>query len=146
MLFLSTLGLNAQKTKDYSKSTATINSVIETFYAVISADKGIERDWELFKILFHKDVTLTNTQDATKYTSPEDYIKTNGMLMVENGLHTVELNRNEQTVNEITEVISTYKSYKNIGDTESFSRGTYTIKLKNNCKRWYIINLSWTQE
>jgi hypothetical protein len=42
--FLSTLGLNAQVAKDYSKQVVTLDSTIETLYSVISGDKGVERD------------------------------------------------------------------------------------------------------
>ena len=58
VLFLSTLGLSAQDTKDYSEQVATLDSTIETLYAVISGDKGVERNWDLFRYLFYKDAKL----------------------------------------------------------------------------------------
>ena len=43
---------------NYIKSVESIDSTIETLYSVISGDKGVERDWNLFKYLFHKDAKL----------------------------------------------------------------------------------------
>ena len=40
---------------DIDEKTKTIDSTIEVLYDVISGDKGVERDWDLFLNLFHKD-------------------------------------------------------------------------------------------
>jgi hypothetical protein len=153
VLVILTINLSAQdQTKDYSKNTATVDTMIETLYTVISGDKGVERDWELFKHLFHKDAKLIpvgKTKDnniEARYITPEQYIKTSGKWVTENGFHENEINRVTKVVGEITHVFSTYEAFKSKDDTESFMRGVNSIQLMNNCKRWYIINISWTQE
>ena len=37
---------------DIYEKTKTIDSTIEVLYEVISGDKGVERDWDLFLNLF----------------------------------------------------------------------------------------------
>ena len=146
--------LNAQQLekKDYSKNVATLDSTIETLYSVISGDKDVKRDWDLFKHLFHKDAKLIPTgktkdgKTVAKYMTPDDYIKSSGKWLVENGFHEVEINRKVETFGNITQVFSTYKSFKSKDDTEPFMRGINSIQLMNDGKRWWIINIYWMQE
>ncbi len=152
ILFLTTLGLNAQDTKDYSENVATLDSTIETLYSVISGDKGVERDWELFKYLFHRDAKLIPTGKAedgkltARYMTPEDYIKSSGKWLFENGFHEVELSHKVQTFGNITHVFSTYESFRSKSNTEPFMRGINSIQLMNDGERWWIINIYWMQE
>ena len=152
ILFLSTLGLNAQDTKDYSKQVATLDGTIETLYSVISGDKGVTRDWDLFKHLFYKDAKLIPTgkdkkgKTIARYMSPEDYINSSGKYLFENGFHEVELNRQTQTFCNITQVFSTYESFRSKEDTEPFMRGINSIQLMNDGERWWVINIYWMQE
>ncbi len=152
ILFLTTLGLNAQETKDYSKNVATLDSTIETLYSVISGDKGFKRDWELFKYLFHKDAKLIPTgkteegKVTARYMSADDYIKTSGDWLVTNGFHEVEINRTASTFGNITQIFSTYESYRVKTDETPFMRGINSIQLLNDGERWWIINIYWMQE
>jgi hypothetical protein len=152
VLLLSTLGLNAQDTKDYSMQVATLDTTIETLYSVISGDKGVERDWTLFKHLFHKDAKLIPTvkteqgKTVARYMTAEDYMKSSGRWLFENGFHEVELSRKVQTFGNITHVFSTYESFRSKDDTEPFMRGINSIQLLNDGARWWIINIYWMQE
>ena len=57
ILFLMfSYSINAQN--DIYEKTKTIDSTIEVLYEVISGDKGVERDWDLFLNLLHKDDKL----------------------------------------------------------------------------------------
>ncbi|WP_299130180.1 hypothetical protein [uncultured Winogradskyella sp.] len=147
------LSINAQeKTKDYTKNVATLDNTIETLYSVISGDKGFERNWALFKHLFHKDAKLIPTgktkegKQIARYITPEEYIKSSGQWLVQNGFHEVEIHRETQTFGNITQVFSTYKSFKKKDDKEPFMRGINSIQLMNNGERWWIINIFWMQE
>lgn len=152
ILFLFTLGLNAQEEKDYSKNVATLDSTIATLYAVISGDKGEERNWDLFKHLFKKDAKLIPTgknqkkEITVRYMSTEDYITTSGQWLVENGFHELEIKRETQTFGNITHVFSTYEAYNSNADEKPFMRGINSIQLFNDGKRWWIVNLYWMQE
>jgi len=156
LIFLLTfsigLNLSAQETEDYSKEVATLDSTIETLYGVISGDKGEERNWELFKYLFHPNAKLIPTgknkdqETIARFMSADDYIKTSGKWLVENGFHEVELHRSTNTFGNITQVFSTYESFRSKTDTKPFMRGINSIQLLNDGKRWWIINIYWMQE
>lgn len=141
-----------EETKDYSKNVATLDSTIETLYSVISGDKGFKRDWDLFKHLFHKKAKLIPTgkdqegNTVARYMSPDDYIKTSGEWLVQNGFHEVEINREVQTFGNVTHVFSTYESYRKKDDEKPFMRGINSIQLMNDGERWWIINIYWMQE
>ncbi len=141
-----------EETKDYSQNVATLDSTIETLYSVISGDAGVERDWDLFKHLFHEDAKLIPSgknpegKHMARYMTPEDYIKSSGKWLFENGFHEVELNREIHTFGNITQVFSTYESYRKKEDKEPFMRGINSIQLMNDGERWWIINIFWMQE
>jgi len=147
-------GLSAQETKasDYLNEVKTLDSTIKTLYAVISGDKGVERNWELFKYLFHHDAKLIPTgknqdgQTVARYMTADDYISNSGKWLLENGFHEVELNRKVDTFGNITQVFSTYESYRSKSDAIPFMRGINSIQLLNDGKRWWIINIYWMQE
>ena len=156
LVILVSLNLTAQETEketpDYSKEVSTLDNTLKTLYSVISGDKGVERNWDLFKHLFYKNAKLIptgkNNEDNTvaRYMSAEGYIKSSGKWLVENGFHEVEINRKVDTFGNITQVFSTYESYKNKSDTEPFMRGINSIQLLNDGNRWWVINIYWMQE
>jgi len=153
LLFIALIcfSVNAQD-KDYSAKVETLDSTLKTLYAVISGEKGEARDWDLFKYLFKPDAKLIpSSKDktgiyVTRYMSPEDYITSSGNWLVENGFFEIEISRKTQTFGNITQVFSTYESYKSKTDTDPFMRGINSIQLLNDGKRWWIINIYWTQE
>lgn len=53
LVCFSTL-LNAQENNEtaYLEKVKTLDSTLETLYAVISGEKGEARDWDLFRYLF----------------------------------------------------------------------------------------------
>lgn len=138
--------------KDYSQNVATLDSTIATLYTVISGDVGVERNWDLFKHLFHKDAKLIPTgktkegKHIARYMTPQDYINSSGKWLLKNGFHEVELNRKAETFGNITHVFSTYESYRSKTDEEPFMRGINSIQLMNDGARWWIINIYWMQE
>ena len=156
LLFLSIVTLSSfsqnNERLDYSENVSTLDNTIKTLYSVISGDKGEERNWELFKYLFHPDAKLiptgTNKQGETnaRYMTPEDYINSSGKWLVENGFHELEINRKTDTFGNITQIFSSYESYRNKSDTVPFMRGINSIQLLNDGKRWWIINIFWMQE
>ena len=92
LLFLCIANVQAQDVKTkYDDNVKTLESTLETLYAVISGEKGEARDWELFKFLFKPNAKLIPTgrnKEGTyglRYMTPEDYIKTSGTWLFENG-------------------------------------------------------------
>lgn len=150
---LSIFWVQAQDNSElYAEKVSSIDSTISTLYGVISGDKGEERDWDLFKYLFHPDAKLIPTgknqegKYGAQYMTPDDYIKTAGNYLVENGFHEVEINKTVDTFGNITQVFSTYESFHNKSDKKPFMRGINSIQLLNDGKRWWIINVYWKQE
>lgn len=152
-LCIVTLSVQSQeKTKDYSEKVQTLNSTIETLYAVISGDKGVERDWALFKFLFKTDAKLIPSgmvkrgDYKVRYMAPEDYIKGSGKWLVQNGFFEKEIHRKTDTFGNIAHVFSTYEAFYSVSDPKPFMRGINSIQLMNDGKRWWIVNIFWTQE
>lgn len=148
--------INAQvtneKTMDYLEKVKTLDSTIETLYAVISGEKGVERDWNLFKFLFKPDAKLIPTGKNNKgdfmvrYMKPDDYVKGSGKWLVNNGFFEKEVFRKTEGFGSIAHVFSTYESFKSEADEEPFMRGINSIQMLYDGNRWWVINIFWTQE
>lgn len=145
--------LNAQEnTTDYLEKVKTLDTTIETLYSVISGEKGEARDWDLFRFLFHPDAKLIPSGKnkagsvGARFMTPDDYVNTSGNYLVENGFHEIELQREVDTFGNITQVFSTYESYRSKLDEAPFMRGINSIQLLHDGDRWWIINIYWMQE
>lgn len=157
-LFLgSTLTLSAQEEVDsltikYAEKVATLDSTLTTLYQVISGEKKEERDWQLFKYLFHPDAKLIPSGKnkegdyLVRYLSPQQYIDFSGQWLVDNGFYEKEISRKTDTFGNITQVFSTYESFYSKTDEKPFMRGINSIQLLYDGKRWWVINIYWTQE
>jgi len=150
--FLSfTIGAQSTTGK-YESKVLTLDNTISTLYNVISGEKGEERDWELMKFLFHPDAKLIpsgkNKEGVyrARFMTVEDYIGTSGEWLIENGFFEKEIHRVTNTFGNITQVFSTYEAFKSETDSEAFMRGINSIQMLNDGKRWWIINIYWTQE
>tara|TARA_R110002050_G_scaffold300836_1_gene474002 strand:- start:15746 stop:16276 length:531 start_codon:yes stop_codon:yes gene_type:complete len=153
--FISITSYSQEKTeakKDYLTNVSTLNNTIESLYKVISGEKGIERDWDLFKFLFKPDAKLIPSWKnkegiyEMRYMKPDDYIKSSGKWLVENGFFEKEIHRKVDTFGNISQVFSTYESFHSEKDKKPFMRGINSIQLLNDGKRWWIVNVYWTQE
>lgn len=135
-----------------STSVLTLNSTIKALYDVISGEKGEERNWKQFKFLFKPDAKLIPSGKdkagnyRVRYMTPDDYIKGSGEWLVENGFFEKEIHREVDTFGNITQVFSTYESFYSESDEKPFMRGINSIQLLNDGKRWWVINIYWTQE
>ena len=151
ILLLFITNVKAQD-KNYDEKVKTLDSTVETLYAVISGEKGEARDWELFKFLFKPDAKLIPTDknkegiDGLTFMSPEVYIKTAGPWLLENGFFEKEIHRKIDTFGSMTQVFSTYETYKSESDEKPFMRGINSIQLLNDGKRWWVVNIYWVQE
>ncbi len=153
MCFVFSMGLSAQSpTENNLSKVETLDSTITTLYSVISGEKGQERDWELMKFLFHPDAKLIpsgKTKEGVykaRYMTPDDYIQSSGKWLVQNGFFEKEIHRSVNTFGNMTQVFSTYEAFKSEADETPFMRGINSIQLLNDGKRWWIINIYWTQE
>ncbi|GAA3589667.1 hypothetical protein GCM10022396_03750 [Flavivirga amylovorans] len=141
-----------EQPKDYSENVKTLDNTIKSLYAVISGERGAPRDWELFKFLFKPGAKLIpsgKNKDGelkVRYMSPDDYVKSSGKWLVENGFFEKEIHREVDTFGNIAQVFSTYEAFYSRDDKKPFMRGINSIQLLNDGKRWWVINIYWTQE
>ena len=164
--FVCLIAINLQAQGDSTKKTKkevieqvidsalvlTLDSTIKTLYGVISGEKGVKRNWKLFNFLFKPGAKLIPSWKERKgtyevrYMKPADYIKNSGQWLVDNGFFEKEIHRKVNTFGNITQVFSTYESFKSESDEEPFMRGINSIQLLNDGERWWIVNIYWTQE
>lgn len=165
VLCLLTISVQAQKEKekedkdtseellvDYSDRVQTLDSTIETLYAVISGEKGAKRNWKLFKYLFKPGAKLipsgknSEGMHLVSYLSPDDYIKKSEKWLTKEGFFEKEVHRTINTFGNIAQVFSTYEAYYSHTDETPFMRGINSIQLLNDEERWWIVNIYWLQE
>ena len=119
---------------------------------MISGEKGVKRNWKMFKYLFKPDAKMIPTRKdrqgvyQVRYMKPDDYIKSSGKWLVDNGFYEKEIHREVNTFGNMAQVFSTYESFKSESDEEPFMRGINSIQLLNDGQRWWVINIYWTQE
>ncbi len=138
--------------EEYADKVATLESTLTTLYAVISGDKGVERDWALFRYLFKPGARLIPSgkgADGTvgmRVMSPEEYIERSGPFLIENGFHEIEIGRRVDEYGTIAQVFSTYAAKRTLGDAEPFMRGINSIQLLKDNDRWWIVSIFWMAE
>ena len=136
----------------YLTKVASLDSILENLYGVISGEAGEERDWDLFRYLFKSDAKLIPSSKNRKgkvscsYMAPADYVQLTGKWLVENGFFEKEIFRKVETFGSMTQVFSTYEAFKSEKDEAPFMRGINSIQLLNDGKRWWIVNIYWRQE
>ncbi len=151
--FVFTSILHTQSTDmNYQDKVSSLDNILHTLYDVISGDAGKARDWDLFRHLFTENAKLipTRTEEEDKiqaiYLTPEEYIERSGKWLEENGFHEKEIFRKVSTFGSMTQVFSTYASYRTSDDTTPFMRGINSIQLMDDGDRWWIINIYWVSE
>ena len=144
--------VDAQLNTSDTEKTSTIDSSLKTLYEVISGEKGEARDWDLFKQLFHPEAKLIPSRKkedgsyVARYLTTEDYIKSSGKWLVENGFFEKEIHREVHRFGNIAQVFSTYEAFRSRGDKAPFMRGINSIQLLYDNNRWWIINIFWSNE
>ncbi|MBL3657504.1 hypothetical protein [Fulvivirga sediminis] len=138
--------------EEYLQSVQSLDDIINTMYNTISGPAGKKIDWELFKLLFHKEAKLIpsgkNNDGAIscRYLSPLEYITSAGQWLEENSFYEKEISRITETFGTLTHVFSTYESRKEVDDTTPFMRGINSLQLLYDQSRWWILNIYWTNE
>ncbi len=162
IIFVFSNTLQAQKNKKTKKEASnyiidsskvsSLDHIIKTFYKTLSAEKDKERHWKQFRSLFKKEAKLIvsskHKEDKyeVKYMSPDLYEKNSKTWLKANGFIQKEINRKVDNYNNIAQVFSSFESYHSQKDKQPFMRGIYSMQLLNDGKRWWIVNLYWTNE
>lgn len=136
----------------YEEKVQTVEGLLDTFYDVISGDKGQPRNWQLFKYLFYPRAKLIyygpDVQGETRaqYWTPDFYVKTVGKNQeteIGTGFFEVEIHREINIFGSIAHVFSTYASFDNKSDKKPHTRGINSIQLLNHDRRWWIVSIYW---
>jgi hypothetical protein len=135
-----------EKTPDFSK----IDNVINTLYSVISGPAG-ERDWDLFRSLFHEKAIMGNTgfnregKRAFGHFTPDGYVERNAPFFKTRGFFEEELERITNEYGGIAQVFTSYQfRFEKKGDI--IQRGINSVQLIFENERWYITQLFWEAE
>jgi hypothetical protein len=131
---------------------ASMDAIIKSVYDVISGDAGVKRNWNRFRSLFHPKAQMIPTQKTRDgrivavAISPEDYITRSGPFLEKEGFHEREIARRVETFGNIAHVFTTYEAKHKLSDEKPFLRGINSIQLLNDGKRWWVLNIAWSQE
>lgn len=148
----ATVAASAQPVAANPKDVESLDAILAALYGVISGDKGVKRDWNRFRSLFHPDGKLVPTgankvgMVGARFISPDQYVASSGSYVEEMGFHEVEIARRVETFGHVTHVFSTYAGRHALSDPEPFLRGINSIQLLNDGKRWWVLNIAWSQE
>ena len=130
----------------------SIEGITLAVYASISGEKGVPRQWDRFRSLFHESARLIPVQrrpDGSMVANAmtiDDYIARANSYFIENGFFEKEVNRVLETYGSIAHHFSTYDSYRSKDDDEPFARGINSFQLMHDGSRWWIMNIFWQGE
>jgi hypothetical protein len=130
----------------------SIDAILHAKYDVLSGPAG-PRDWNRFYSLFAPGARLIQTRhhgadSASTITvaTPQEYAQRAGEYLSKNGFYEHAIARTVDTYGAITQIFSTYVSYRDAKDAKPFARGIDSFQLFNDGKRWYIVTVYWDAE
>jgi hypothetical protein len=136
----------------YGLNVQSVDSIVKSIYAVISGEKGEQRDWEMMRHLFHPKANMVvnyinqEGEPLIGFLSPEDYIQHYTPIMESRDLFEQEVHREIQKFGNMVHVLSTFRTFVKKDDPEPFKQGIISIQLFNDGDRWWVINMYWKNE
>tara|TARA_Y100001935_G_scaffold105768_1_gene87681 strand:+ start:40504 stop:41556 length:1053 start_codon:yes stop_codon:yes gene_type:complete len=143
--------LSSSASAQYESDTRSIDSIINTMYASISGDAGVERDWDRFRNLFIPEARLiptgNNNNESRRYVAwdVEKYIERATPMFKKDGFFESEVSREVDEFNGVAQVFTTYES-RRTKDGDVFARGINSVQLFNDGTRWWIVSIFWASE
>jgi hypothetical protein len=135
---------------------ASIDSIIDAAYEVISGPAGTRRDWDRERSLFIPGARLIPTAlapgviaedgNAPQILDVEGYITRVEPYFAKNGFYEKEIARKTEQFGHIAHAWSTYESRHHADDAEPFMRGINSIQLFYDDNRWWILTIYWQHE
>ena len=131
---------------------ASVDSIIDALYDVISGPAGKSRDWQRMRSLFAPGARLVrispNPQGGfwSRTLSVEDYISSADSFFKANGFLEKEVHRQTESFGHLVEIFSTYESRHAPDDRKLFARGINSIQLMNDGQRWWVVTIMWEEE
>jgi hypothetical protein len=151
LLLVTVFSANLLSAQKYQKDVQSIESIMSALTDVISGSADQERDWERFKYLFSEDAKLIPTQISDNeevvynYWSPQEYVAMYKENRGGTAFYEQELFRITESFGNIAHCFSTY-AVRTEENGEIERRGINSIQLLKGSKRWYIMNVFWSNE
>lgn len=140
------LGEGAVMTQVAPEELAGIERTLDGVYAVISGEKGEQRDWEAMRALFLPNARMATVgPQGVKSMTVDQYIESSGPILVQVGFQERELGRQLQVYGGLAHAWSAYDGVGNDGDLHI--RGINSIQLARQPDgRWLVQSILWQQE
>ncbi|WP_019671465.1 hypothetical protein [Eudoraea adriatica] len=145
--------------KEYLKKVQTIESTIQTAYDCLAGEQGDERNWELYRFLYHPNSQMIRFENdfvdgeiRPQYMSPYDFTASIGKYMEKvkkTGFYEREIHKITEVYGHIAHVWSTCESFtskKDMDNNNPYVRNVHSFQLAYYQERWWIINLYWYKE
>ncbi len=130
----------------------SMDAILHAKYDVLSGPAG-QRDWNRFYSLFAPGGRLillrhhgADSASTTTAVTPQAYAQRLGEYLSKNAFYEHSIAQTVDTFGAITQVFSTYASYRDAKDAKPFARGIDSFQLFNDGKRWYIVSVIWDAE
>lgn len=130
---------------------AGIDAILGALYESISGPAGEARDWDRLRSLFIPGARMIPTGRRSDGTGThaaltvEEYIESNGALLVEIGFRETEIGRILERFGNIAHAYSAYEAFRE-SEAKPLMRGVNSIQLWFDGSRWWIAGLMWQQE
>jgi hypothetical protein len=125
---------------------STVSSIIDASYESISGPAGQARDWERFRSLYIPGARLMpvigGDRPHVRVLSPEEYIQRVEPIFAVESFYERETSREEKLIGRTAHVLSHYESLRE-ADGVPFERGTNSMQLFFDDKRWWIVGVMW---
>jgi len=135
-----------------ASDVASVDAIIESVYASISAPAGVPRDWERFQSLFMPGARLMPTFGPSdgnygrSVWTPEEYMERAGPSLERDGFFENEIHRIEERFGPVVHAFSTYESRRSADDPDPFARGINSFQLFWDGSRWWVVGVFWYGE
>ncbi len=136
----------------YAANVSSIDSIVSSIYEIVSGEKGEERNWELHQTIFHPEAQIIsnyvdkNGEYQIYFLTVDEYMDQYRDYFKENYLFEQDVNREIEKFGNMAHVFSTFESYEKPGDSIPYKKGTASIQLYNDGKRWYVLNMYYKNE
>lgn len=142
---------NDDQESNPNTDATSIDGVIDAVYEAISGARGVPRDWDRLRSLFHEDARLVpvirgdDDQSTNRVLTLEEFIEIARPAFENDGFYESEVSRRIDRFAHIAHVFSTYEA-RRAKDEEPFIRGINSIQLVHDGKRWWILSITWDTE
>lgn len=145
---------NSDRGAARAEDVASVDSIVQALYDVISGPSGQLREWNRMRNLFlpNARMALVSTPPAGSNTKPqvinlgvEDYIGRSGARMEKDGFFETEIHRVHRRFDRLHSILSTYEG-RHKKDEAPFVRGVNSIVLLYDGTRYWIVSVAWEAE